>query len=351
MLSKRFFLFVAGACLLALTLAFISPGCSGSGTPIAPDIDEITIFSPVSGSTWGSPEGVWEIAFSSPAIGVDINYNITIDNTPVILNSFQDLEDGEGILSHVVVPTLLVGNHQLVVEAKLFGQLIAKGDTTFVIKPPDRELNITITVPNSDTNWDIGDTNTISWEVIGDKANNFEVSYSEDAGTTWRPIGTTFSTSLEWEIPVVNNPAGEDFLIQVIADDGIAADQSSAFRIDFGPVASFIVDADDQTTMGSGFNMNVAAKDQYGNIIANYSPSMIYISWEEIEPPVGIWTITAGAMPVAPMPQWVNGVADFSGYFAYDTVPPPVTFFIVVTNAMFGVATMVYGYDSITVVY
>lgn len=310
MLSKISFK-CTGACLLA-ALVLMLVGCSGSGTPITPDIQEITIISPTSGSEWGSPPGVWEIAFSSPHFDVD-GYDILIDNIPVIScssadESFQDLEDGKGILAHVVVPVLSIGDHQLMVEAKLFDQVIARGTTTFVVKP-ERELTVEITNPTPDTDWDIGDSNNeITWETSGDQPDSFQIYYSVDNGISWEFLGESSGSSslFLWTVPVVDNAGASTFKIRVdakVRDSIIASNQSDAFRIDYGPLATmkfyinFLVD--------QPFAISAQVFDKYNNPIINYTHE-VSLSLGDLSPNTLGNGSTTGT--------WHNGSVTHNGY-------------------------------------
>jgi len=272
MLSKRFFLAEA----LCLALVIILTGCSGSGTPITPDLQEIKIISPVDSSAWGSPQGLWQVAFVPVMYGTvtDFDYTVAIDSKQIKVvkppygNNYKMLS--------VVVPVLEAGDHQLQLVATLFGKQVAKGTVTFMITS-DRELTIEIIEPNTGTDWDIGDINTISWTADGE-ADKFDISYSVNDGDSWTAAGESTGLAFDWHTPVVDNPGASTFRIKVeaiVSDVATADSKSDSFGIDYGPLATLFLEGPSYAvSVNVPFVLAATAFDQYDNIITNFNQSL-----------------------------------------------------------------------------
>ncbi|MBU1083014.1 hypothetical protein KKE14_01055 [Patescibacteria group bacterium] len=300
----------AGACLLAaLVLILTTFGCSGSGTPITPDVQEIKIISPVNNSEWGNPQGVWQVVFTPISFGVindsNVDYVVNIDNhgievvKPPYGNNYKMLS--------VVVPKLEVGDHQLQLIATLFGRQIAKG-TVIVTIPSDRELKIEIIEPNSTTSWDIGDTVEISWTSDGaSTTDNYDVLLIHNEVEVHKLGHSEGTTLLKCEVPIVETPASSNFQIKVVVNDGMAETESEEFIIDYGPLSSLDVDYPSAVPVDTDFGITVTAKDQYDNTIVNYNTTIeISIAGATITP----WTIGNGSTTGT----WSNGTVTHDGY-------------------------------------
>ena len=318
---RKSYLFCAGAiCLMVLVI--MVGGCSGAGNPLVPGVQEITIKSPAPMSkSWGTFPGVWEIAFSPvqqlPAEG---RYCVSIDDDPVDLISCTLTDEG-WMLAHVDVPELIPGSHELMVEAFVFNHPLARGSTSFII-PVNRELSLSIINPTEESDWDIGDTMQLSWELTGDITDvTFCVTYSTD-GITWNNVGETSDTSIDWEIPVIDNPGNTTFQIGVDAilnDDVLASATSPSFRIDYGPATTLFVDVgQDKIPENTFFALTAHEEDTYGNVITNITGTIgittqVCVNGVSIAGDTGSLTpntlgdgLTTGI--------WVDGYVTYTGY-------------------------------------
>lgn len=148
----------------------------------------------------------------------------------------------------------------------------------------------TLTTPDTDTDWDIGDSENIVWITDnggGANPDYYKLYYSEDSGSSWESIddNVAFTDAVQmygWEIPVVNGAGEEDFSVKIEAYYNpatlVASDESDDFKIDYGPIASFDVDAEPAIANNFPIDITFTAKDQYDNVIINYPASSINIS-------------------------------------------------------------------------
>lgn len=317
------------ACLLAaLVLMILSVGCSG-GTPISPDIMEIQIVSPVSNSEWGSPQGVWQIVFT-PIIYwtvTDFDYAVEIDAKEVEVVT-PPYGDSLKMLS-VIVQDLDPGDHQLTLSAIHFNRTIAKGEVIFTIKP-DRKLTIEITEPNSETDWDIGDTVTVSWESNGTSSDNYDVVLSL-GGSDLIILGqTTGKTLLECEVPVLDYPGRDDFTIKVVANDGMAEANSDDFTIDYGPVVKLTIIAPKPViSISDVFTLGAEARDKYDNIVKNYNvPLVIFATWD----PDSYGTFNCPVIGDGICGSWNDGVVMCSTCEIESATQPPLQAIIMLSD-------------------
>lgn len=315
------------ACLLA-ALVLIAIGCSG-GTPISPDIMEIQIVSPVSNSEWGDPQGVWQVVFVPVTYGIvaDFDYTVEIDNKEIKVvkppygNNYKMLS--------VIVPDLDPGDHQLTLSAIHFNRTVAKGEVVFTIKP-DRELTIEITEPNSETDWDIGDTVTVSWESNGTSSDNYDVVLMHDELKLIILGQISGITSLECEVPIVDNPASDNFQIKIVANDGIAEAESDAFTIDYGPVVNLIIIVPKPViSITDVFILGAEARDKYDNIVKNYNvPLVIFATWG----PDSYGTFNCPVIGDGICGSWNDGVVMCSTCKVESATPPPLQAVISLTD-------------------
>ncbi|OGB74080.1 hypothetical protein A2V68_02530 [candidate division Kazan bacterium RBG_13_50_9] len=181
---------------------------------------------------------------------------------------------------------------------------------------------LTVTAPDTSTDWDIGDTESITWDITGETPDHYDIFYAqrEDEGAwgSWLQSNanmddyTTSGTGYRWEIPVVSypHPTYKNYKVKVESytsgDVLLAEDESDAFIIDFGPINNFVVEVPESATVDSAFPATVTARDQYNNTITNFDNTV---------------NISANPGPITPTTigdgtygSWSDGTASYDGY-------------------------------------
>ncbi len=224
----------------------------------------------------------------------------------------------------------------------------------FVTEKALAAVTVTVTTPTGATDWDIGDANKVWWTTdvteLSPLPNYFALYYSEDSGSSWNLIDgneayTGSPQSYDWETPVVNGAGESDFTIKVEAYYNpatlITSDESDDFKIDYGPIATLLTDAEPILADGMTGYMDFTAKDQYSNIIINYTGEVAVqgIVTRSGVPIVGLdvtikgtkYTTEAGGIYELAIgtPTWSNGTAAVTvliGPSAIDWVDGLITF-------------------------
>ena len=156
----------------------------------------------------------------------------------------------------------------------------------FDVQKVKAAMNIIVNPSTIGINWDIGDSETITWitdvSIPDLQPDYFKLYYSEDSGSSWESIddNVPYSSSPQdyiWDIPVVNGAGESDFQVKVESylnsdpNTPTCTGTSLDFTIDYGPLDSLVVDAPPEMADNPEIDITITAKDIYSNTILNYN--------------------------------------------------------------------------------